>query len=378
MREEARRILERIGADFEPSEKVGRLSVAQRQMVEIAKALSRRARIMVMDEPTASLTEGEVKRLFEIVKGLKEEGVGVIYISHRIEEVFEVADRVTVLRDGKVVGTRPVRELDRETLIRMMVGREVSDRIPKAEAPIGEAVLEVRGLCSGGRLRDISFMLRRGEILGIAGLVGAGRTELARCIFGADPITAGEILVEGRPVRFRSPREAIAHGIALVPEDRKEMGLVLSMVVRENMTLANMGRVTRWGFVLKRRERREAEGLIEELAIKPPDPERVTRYLSGGNQQKVVLAKWLFTHAKVLIFDEPTRGIDVGAKYEIYQLLGRLAQQGKGIILISSELPEILGLSGRILVMHEGRIAGELRREEATQERVMHLATGGL
>lgn len=377
MYREAQRVIDALGVPLNVRTPVNRLSVAQQQMVEIAKATSRKSSIIVMDEPSATLTEHELDSLFALIRQLKSSGVSIVYISHRLEEVFQIADRVTVLRDGKRIATKDVGELTRDEIIRLMVGRELTQMIPKVPAPIGDTVLELRNLSTRDRLRDISFSVRRGEVLGIAGLVGAGRTELARAIFGADPIEHGEILLEGRPVRIRSPRDAIRLGIGLVTEDRKAQGLVLGMVVRENITLANLGALTRLSFVMAGREREVARKMVSDLTIKTPTIEQTVQNLSGGNQQKVVLAKWLFTESRVLIFDEPTRGIDVGAKTEIYQLMNDLAARGAAIIMISSELPEIIGMSDRILVMHEGRIAGELSREQATQERIMHLATGG-
>ncbi len=377
MYREAQQVIDRLGVPLDVRAPVNRLSVAQQQMVEIAKATSRRSKIIVMDEPSATLTEHELKSLFSLIRQLKSEGVAIIYISHRLEEIFEIADRVTVLRDGKHIATRDVAELTREDIIKMMVGRELTQMIPKVPAPLGDNVLEVRRLNRKGLLHDISLTVRKGEVVGLAGLVGAGRTELARAIFGADPIDSGQILIEGKPVRVRSPQEAIKLGIGLVTEDRKGQGLVLGMVVRENITLANLGALTRLNFIMAGRERQVAREYVTSLTVKTPSIEQTVQKLSGGNQQKVVLAKWLFTQSKLLIFDEPTRGIDVGAKTEIYQLMNDLAAKGVGILMISSELPEVLGMSDRILVMHEGRIAGELPASEATQEGIMHLATGG-
>jgi len=346
-------------------------------MVEIAKAISVNAHILAMDEPSATLTEHELENLFQLIRALKEQEVSIIYISHRLEEIFEIADRVTVLRDGQVVGTRNVAEVDRNTLIRMMVGRELKESFPKRPVPPGREALRVEHLSRRGVLHDISFSLREGEIVGLAGLVGAGRTELARAIFGADPKDSGRIYIYGQPVEINHPAEAVRHGLGLVTEDRKLQGLVLGMVLRENTTLANLGSVSRLGFINRRAEREATEEFIDRLSIRTPSTEVLVRNLSGGNQQKVVLAKWLFTRANVLIFDEPTRGIDVGSKVEIHELMNDLVAQGAAILMISSELPEILGMSDRILVMHEGRIVGELSREEATQEKIMHLATGG-
>lgn len=380
MYSEAQSVIDQLGVKLNVRLPVNRLSVAQQQMVEIAKATSRNASIIAMDEPSATLTDHELESLFELIKSLKAKGVSIIYISHRLEEIFRIADRVTVLRDGQFVGTKPVAETDREDLIKMMVGRELKEFAEAAPRPADQpkvSALAVKGLTRKGIIEDIDLVVHQGEIVGLAGLVGAGRTELARAIFGADTIDTGEIHLYGKKVNIRSPKDAIRLGIGLVTEDRKALGLILGMVVRENISLANLGFLTKLGFVNRREEKRVAQQYIEDLMIKTPSTEQQVQNLSGGNQQKVVLAKWLFTQSKVLIFDEPTRGIDVGSKAEIYQLMHRLAANGSAIIMISSELPEVLGMSDRILVMHEGRIAGEVTREEATQERIMHLATGG-
>lgn len=377
MHREARRILDLLKAPIDSHAPVYTLSVAQQQMVEIAKAISFQAQIIAMDEPSATLTEHELENLFRLIRSLKEQGVSVIYISHRLEEIFEIADRVTVLRDGVKVHTGPVKDINREELVRLMVGRELRESFPKRSVPIGEVRLKVEGLSRRGVLHDISFEVRAGEILGIAGLVGSGRTELARAIFGADPKDSGRIWVDGQEVHIRRPSDAIAHGIGLVPEDRKLQGLILGMVVRENTTLANLQEVSRLGFIHRGQEIEATRRFVDLLRIRTPSTEQIVRNLSGGTQQKVVLAKWLFTRSKVLIFDEPTRGIDVGAKVEIHELMNDLAARGVAVVMISSELPEILGMSDRILVMHEGRIAGQLSREEATQEKIMWLATGG-
>ncbi len=374
---DAEAVINELGVAIDVRAPMNQLSVAQQQMVEIAKATSRKSRIIAMDEPSATLTEHELADLFALIRRLKAEGVSIIYISHRLEEVFEIADRVTVFRDGTLVQTKNIADTDREDIIRMMVGRELTEKIPKVPAKLGEVALELRKLNRAGVLKDINLQVRHGEVLGIAGLVGAGRSEVARAIFGADMIDSGEILIDGKPVKIRSPRHAISLGIGLVTEDRKALGLVLGMAVRENISLANLGVLSRLGFVNRRREREVARKYVEDVLIKTPSVEQSVQNLSGGNQQKVVLAKWLFTESRVLIFDEPTRGIDVGAKTEIYQLMNQLAANGVAIIMISSELPEVLGMSDRILVMHEGEIAGELSREEATQEQIMHMATGG-
>lgn len=373
----AQKLVDDLGVKINIRLPVNRLSVAHQQMVEIAKATSQQAKIIAMDEPSATLTDHELAHLFQLIRRLKEQGVSIIYISHRLEEIFAIADRVTVLRDGKLVDTRDVADLDRDSIIRMMVGREIREQIPKTPAKTGEVALELRNVSRKGILHDISFQVRAGEVLGVAGLVGAGRTEVARVIFGADTYDTGEILLNGRPLKLRGPRDAIDAGIGLVTEDRKSLGLILGMAVRENVTLANLGEVSRMGFISRSSERAASEEYVDSLRVRTPSIEQQVQNLSGGNQQKVVLAKWLFTRSGVLIFDEPTRGIDVGSKVEIYQLMNKLAENGAAIIMISSELPEVLGMSDRILVMHEGRVAGILPRDQATQEAIMHLATGG-
>jgi len=373
----AREALARVGLDLDPDVRVERLSIAEKQLVEIAKALTLDAQVILMDEPSATLTDRELDRLFAIIRDLKARGVTVLYISHRLEEVFAIADRVTVLRDGAWIATRPVGELDRRELIRMMVGRELEEEFPPRRAAIGGELLRVEGLCAGERLRDASFTLHRGEVLGLAGLVGAGRTELARAIFGADPRDSGTIYLEGQPVRIRSCAQAIRHGLALLTEDRKEQGLHLDLGLHQNISLVNLWELVRLGLLRLGEERRVADGYVRDLDIRTPSAVQRVRNLSGGNQQKVVLAKWLFSEARILLFDEPTRGIDVGAKYEIYLLINRLAEQSLGVLLISSELPELIGLCDRILVMSEGRIAGEVSGAEKTQERIMELATAG-
>jgi ABC-type sugar transport system ATPase subunit len=356
--------------DLDLDAPVGGLSVGNRQRVEIAKALSQNARILIMDEPTAALTQADVERLFAIVRRLRERGVGIVYISHRLAEVFELADRVTVLRDGGWVATKPVTETTEGELIALMVGRTIDQLFPKAEVPIGRPVLELRGLSQAGLVEDVSLTLREGEIVGLAGLVGAGRSELAQTIFGITPATGGEILLDGRRLRVRDPGEAKRLGIAYLPEDRATQGLIRPMRLRENVSLAVLRRIARHGFISRAAEVALAADVVRRFAIRATGVDQVVGKLSGGNQQKVVLGKWLATRPRVLIMDEPTRGVDVGAKAEIHRLMSELAGQGLAILMISSELPEVLGMSDRILVLRGGRLVAELTRAEATQERV--------
>jgi len=373
----ARELFGRMGVQVDPDTRCGRLTVAQQQVVEIAKALSLDARIIVMDEPSATLTPQEVDKLFAIIRELRSQGIGIIYISHRLDEIFEIADRVTVLRDGAHVKTGRVADVTRKALIERMVGRALDDEFPWREPDVGEVRLEVKNLTRGRAVRDVSFNVRRGEILGITGLVGAGRTETARLIFGADKADKGEVWLDGRRLQISNPRQAIRNGICLLSEDRKADGLVLVQSVRENFGLPSLPILSRFGFVKGREERTALASFVKSLSIKIPHGEQRAQNLSGGNQQKVVLAKWLHRNCEVLLFDEPTRGIDVGAKYEIYLLIHELTARGKSVVMISSELPEILGMSDRIIVMHEGRIRGEITDvRNATQEAILQLAVG--
>ncbi len=374
-RQRSAELLKRLGVELDLDTPCRRLTTAQQQLVEITKALASDARILVMDEPSAALTSHEVEHLFQIIRDLKSQGIGVIYISHRLDEVFAIADRVTVLRDGRNVGERLINQITRNEMIQLMVGRELKDEFPPRSASVGAPRLVVQGLCRGRAVRDVSFSVRRGEILALTGLVGAGRTETARLLFGADRRDAGEIRLDGRLLPLTSPQDAIASGIALLTEDRKLQGLVLGHSVRENFGLPNLPRFSLRGFVQGALERAEFTRYVEKLRIKVKDQEQPAGNLSGGNQQKVVLAKWLARDCEVLLFDEPTRGIDVGAKYEIYQLMNELAAAGRSILMISSELPEVLGMADRILVMHEGRVTGEIEdARAATQEQIMRLA----
>ena len=364
-----------LGADIDLDAPCRCLTTAQQQLVEIAKALAFDTRILVMDEPSAALTAHEVARLLALIRELRSRGLGILYISHRLDEVLAIADRVAILRDGRNVGTLAIRDVTRRDLIERMVGRELKDEFPPRRTNPGAVRLEVRGLRRGKAVRDVSFDLRRGEILGLAGLVGAGRTETARLLFGADARDAGEIRLEGVPLEIRSPRDAIAAGLGLLTEDRKLQGLVLGHSVRENFALPNLGWLSRHGFVQRRREHDEFEAHVRRMSIRLSGHDQQAGQLSGGNQQKVVLAKWLARNCDVLVFDEPTRGIDAGAKYEIYVLLNDLAAQGKSILMISSELPELMGLADRILVLHDGRVTGEIADARvATPEDVMSLA----
>jgi ribose transport system ATP-binding protein len=374
-RRRARGLVASLGATIDLDAPCGRLSTAQQQLVEIAKALASEPRIIVLDEPTATLTTPEVERLFGIIRGLTRRGIAAVYISHRLEEIFALASRVVVLRDGQTVGTGAVADLDRDRLIEMMVGRQLADEFPRRSVTPGPTRLEVVGLGRGRAVRDVSFAVRGGEVLAITGLVGSGRTETVRLIFGADRRDHGEIRLDGRRLVIDSPRDAIAAGIGLLTEDRKHEGLVLGHTVRENVSLAVLRQLSRYGLLDLARERQWCDRFIEALRIRLPHRDERARNLSGGNQQKVVLAKWLARDCEVLIFDEPTRGIDVAAKREIYLLMNDLAAQGKAIVMISSELPEVLGMGDRILVFHDGRITGELvNGPELTQEAIMRLA----
>ncbi|MCG0238286.1 MAG: sugar ABC transporter ATP-binding protein [Firmicutes bacterium] len=372
----AREALGRLGVAIDPRARVGDLGVGAQQMVEIARALSVDARVLILDEPTAALTQAEAERLFAVLDGLRARGVGIVYISHRLEELYRLCDRVTVIRDGTYVGTYPMPETPEATLVQAMVGRPLQDRFPRRQAAIGEEALTVRDLSRGQVLQGISLTVRRGEVVGVAGLMGAGRTELARAILGLDPVDRGSVTGLGRPVPPGNPRAALAAGLVYVPEDRKRQGLFLNRSVRENLSLASLGRLGRLGWISPRAERELAGRWVRELGVRTPSLEIQVATLSGGNQQKVLFGRWLATDPQVLILDEPTRGVDVGAKAEIYRLINRLAEAGKAILMISSELPELLGMCDRILVMRAGRLVGEFSRSEASQEAIMRCAVG--
>jgi inositol transport system ATP-binding protein len=373
---DTRELLSRLEIDIDPTTRMKDLSVANTQMVEIAKAISYDSSLIIMDEPTSAITEREVAHLFSIIRSLKAKGVTIIYITHKMDEVFRIADEITVLRDGKHVATVPASETNKARLITMMVGRELTELFPKEYAPIGEVVLSVRNLTREGVVKDVSFDLRRGEILGIAGLMGAGRTEVIEGIFGIRKIDTGEIFVKGKKTQINSPADAINNGLALLTEDRKLTGILGVLPVRDNMMIASLSHYEKKGLLNKRLIDATCKQEKSRLDIKTPSMDQLIKLLSGGNQQKVLVSRWLLTSPDILILDEPTRGIDVGAKAEIHKLMCKLAQEGKAIIMISSELPEILGMSDRILVMHEGRVGGIFERKDATQESIMQAATG--
>lgn len=375
---EAQKLLDSFELKIKASSLVTKLTVAEQQMVEIIKAISFNAKILVMDEPTSSLTEKEVDFLFGTIKNLKKKGVGIVYISHRMSELFQISDRITVMRDGQYIGTKITKDTNKDDLISMMVGRELTNYYTRTYNEPGEVVLEVKDLTRKGILKDISFNIKKGEILGVAGLMGAGRSEVMRAIFGLDPIDSGQIFVEGKKVDIKEPNDAMKYGIALVPENRKEEGLFLVQSVKFNATLKVLDKFIKFIKVNKKTENDIVNKYVEKMSIKTPTTEQLVGNLSGGNQQKVVIARWLATEPKVLILDEPTRGVDVGAKAEIYLIMNELVNSGVSIIMISSELPEIINMSDRVLVMCNGSISGSLVRGELTQEKIMHYATGGM
>lgn len=373
MLQKARQVIEPLGGDIDPKVKVSDLSVAYQQLVEISKAIINKSKIVVMDEPSAALSLNELEILFKLIRQFKSEGTSVIYISHRLEEVFEIADRVSVFRDGKYVATKQVAETNKDQLITLMVGRELSGDYPQNDQKSDDVILKVHGI-TNNKLKNISFELHRNEILGITGLVGAGRTELVRAIFGADPYL-GDIYIKGEKVDIRSPQDAISHGISFLPEDRKRNGILLEMPVRFNMSIASIKKFARYGLVNRVKENETVQKFVDAIQIKTPDLEQKAKNLSGGNQQKVILGKWLACDSDIIIFDEPTRGIDVGAKQEIYLLMNQLVREGKSIILVSSELPEIIGMSDRVLVIYEGAITAVLDKSELSQELILSKAS---
>ncbi|MBO6638796.1 MAG: sugar ABC transporter ATP-binding protein [Roseitalea sp.] len=378
LRRKARALINRLGFDIPPGALVSELSVAHQQVVEIAKALSRDARVIVFDEPTAVLSMGDAQRLLEIIRNLRSQGVGIVYISHRLDEIFDISDRISVLKDGRNVDLVRPDDTTVDGLIGMMVGRPLSQLFgEKPDTEIGDVVLKVNGLDLPNGVAGVSLELRKGEVVGLGGLVGSGRTEVARAIFGADPIKAGAIELHGKPYRPRSPKDAVRHGINLVPEDRKGQGIVLDMAIGKNMTMANTSDVTAFGFFNARRERKIVDGLIQSLRVKLDHPSDPVSSLSGGNQQKIVLAKWFHSNGDIVILDEPTRGVDVGAKTEIYSLIHRMAAEGKAVLIISSEHAELFGLCDRVLVMGEGRLRGELLPDRYSEENLLTLSIAG-
>ncbi|MBO8163520.1 MAG: sugar ABC transporter ATP-binding protein [Brevibacillus sp.] len=376
LEEKTRKLLERLEIDIDPNTKMADLSIANTQMVEIAKAISYDSKLIIMDEPTSAITEREVNHLFKIIRSLKKEGVSIIYITHKMDELSQITDEITVLRDGKYVGTKPSDHVTKEQLIEMMVGRELNQVFHKITAEINDVALSVKNVSKKGKFENVSFEVRFGEIVGVAGLMGSGRTEVMESVFGITPPDSGEIFIKGEKKIIRSPRDAIACGMGLLTEDRKLTGLFLPLSVQDNMITVSIDDYRKGGFLDHRRIKSDCQKLTEHLSIKTPGLNQTIKYLSGGNQQKTLIARWLLHNPEILILDEPTRGIDVGAKSEIYHLIFEMAKKGKAIVVISSELPEILGLSDRIIVMHEGRKTGELKRGEATQEKIMELATG--
>jgi ABC-type sugar transport system ATPase subunit len=382
---QAKKYLSMVGMDIDPLTPVIQLGIGQQQLVEIAKAISKNAKVLILDEPTAPLTEAESENLFGIIRRLRESGVTCIFITHKLNEVFALADRITVIRDGSVVVTKKKEEFTEDEIIAHMVGREITDRFPKERHVRGEVVVSVRDwtvidpeLPTRKLVDNVSFEIRKGEVLGIAGLMGAGRTELALSLFGCyKGYTKGEISIDGKPVHIKEPRTAIKHGISYVSEDRKRYGLNLGMDILDNMTIASLDKITKCGVINNVQKIKAVDRMVENMKIKTPSNEQIVANLSGGNQQKVVLGKWLLTEPRVLILDEPTRGIDVGAKYEIYKIMNRLVNDGVCVIMISSELPEVLGMSDRVIIMHEGKITAELDNTDLSQEKVMYFATGG-
>lgn len=377
MNEEAAKVLKQINVELDTRTTVASLSVAQQQMVEIAKAISLRSRVLIMDEPTSALTEGETKKLFQVIANLKQQGITMVYISHRMEEIFEICDSFSVMRDGAYIAGGRISEVTVDKLIEYMVGRSLSQVFPKKQNIIGDVVMEAENISSGNEVKDVSFYLKKGEILGFAGLVGAGRTETLKAVFGADPKSKGKVKLNGKVVSIHSPKDAIHWGIGFVPEDRKREGLVTELSVMDNVVMAKMENSMTHGMFSLRKAKDLCRNYIDSLMIKTPSEKQLAKYLSGGNQQKVVLAKWLNCSPEIIVLDEPTRGIDINAKMEIYHIIVKLAEEGKSIILVSSEMQEIIGLCDRVYVMCEGKVAGTLKKEELTQQKIMSYATGG-
>lgn len=377
MQKKAQEALNTLGVNISPKTVMSELSVGQQQMVEICKALMADAKVIIMDEPTAALTQSETVALFKVIESLRKKGVSMVYISHRMEEIFELCDRITVLRDGSYIGVKNIPETNMNEIVKMMIGREIGERYPSRDVKIGKEVLKVKGLTRKGTFHDVSFSVRAGEVLGVSGLMGAGRTEIMQAVFGNLSYESGTIEIDGEEVKISNPRQAMEHGIGFITEDRKTEGLMLDKSIRENISLCNLGRISKSSVISKEAEKGMVAEAIKDLHIKCFGPFHECNNLSGGNQQKVVLAKWILTNPKILILDEPTRGVDIGAKKEIYNIINKLAAQGVAIIMVSSELPEVLGMSDNIMVVREGEVRGIISYEEANQERVMTLATGG-
>ncbi len=377
MRAEVKKVLDRLGVSIDPGKRMNELSIGQQQMIEIAKALMLDAKVIIMDEPTTALTQSETDVLFEVVNRLREKGVSIVYISHRMEEIFQLCDRITVLRDGAYIGTKKISEVDMNDVVRMMIGREIGERYPSRNNEIGDVVLEVKDLNCPGVFKNVNLEVRAGEVLGVSGLMGAGRTEIMQAIFGNMPNVSGQIFMNGKEIKNKTPEMAKKNGIGFITEDRKVQGLLLEDSILKNISIANLDKISKNGVLQKKAEDELIQKGIEELHIKCFGPEHACINLSGGNQQKVVFAKWIYTEPKVLILDEPTKGVDIGAKKEIYSIINELAAKGVAIIMVSSELPEVLGMSDRIMIVREGLVRGILSKEEANQENIMILATGG-
>jgi len=377
MRAKAKEVMDRVGVNIPVDAVMSDLSVGQQQMVEICKALMVDAKVLIMDEPTAALTQSETEGLFKVINSLREKGVSIVYISHRMEEIFELCDRITILRDGSYIGTEYIKDITMDDIVQMMIGREIGERYPARSVQIGQEVLRVEGLSHTKLFKDVSFNVRAGEVLGVSGLMGAGRTEIMQAIFGNLPTVGGKIFIDGKEVSIRNPRQAIAAGIGFITEDRKTEGLLLEKSIAENIEIANLGKVSSSGVLSRSKGAELVNRGIQEFRVKCFGPEHECGNLSGGNQQKVVLAKWIYTDPKILILDEPTRGVDIGAKKEIYNVINDMAAKGVAVIMVSSELPEVLGMSDRIMVVHEGHVTGIIDGATADQAKVMTLATGG-
>jgi ribose transport system ATP-binding protein len=377
MKKKTKEYLNRLGIEIDPNMEAGKLSVGQQQMIEIARAVAANTEVLIMDEPTAALTDREIEALFKVISSLKKQGVGIIYVSHRMEEIFQICDRISVLRDGQFIDVKEVAKTNFDEIVKLMVGRQLGDRFPERDTKIGQERFRVENVTSKGSFENIHFSVNQGEIIGIAGLMGAGRTEIMQAIFGYRHLDAGKLYIDGKEVTIKNPHDAIKAGIAFVTEDRKSQGLILDLSVRENFSITNLDKISAKGLISSQKEVSMVDEMIEKLRVKTSGRELSVKSLSGGNQQKIVIGKWLGMNPKILILDEPTRGVDVGAKKEIYQLINDLTKQGVSIIMVSSELPEILGMSDRILVIHEGKLAGVLDKSDASQEKIMQFATGG-